>query len=101
MSGQRFHITCPGCSAEIVVDAATGEILTHKKVKEPLAGGRDLDGLFQEMKDSRSRAESLFEKEKQALKDRERLLAEKFDEAMKRAEEDDDGSPPPRPFDLD
>jgi hypothetical protein len=101
MSDKRFHIVCPGCNGQLVIDAATGEIISHKKAKEPIAGGKNLEGLFQEMRDSRSRAESVFEKEKAAMKDRDRLLAEKFEEAMKRAEEEDDGLPPPRPFDLD
>jgi hypothetical protein len=33
--------------------------------------------------------------------DRDRLLQEKFEEAMKHAEDADDGTPPPRPFDFD
>ena len=43
----------------------------------------------------------MFEREVAAHKDRDRLLKEKFDEAMKRAEDADDGTPPPRPFDFD
>ncbi len=35
------------------------------------------------------------------MKDRDRLLEEKFEEAKKRADEADDGKPPPRPFDFD
>ncbi len=40
-------------------------------------------------------------REMAALKDRDRLLEEKFEEALKRAEEEPDDAPPPRPFDLD
>ena len=35
------------------------------------------------------------------MKDRSRLLDEKFEEALRRAEEEPADVPPPRPFDLD
>ena len=85
----------------MVVDAATGTILAHKKPKEPLAGGHDFDKLLAGLDASKARAEALFEREKAALGDRERLLEEKFNEALKRAHEDPDTGPPKRPFDLD
>ncbi len=37
----------------------------------------------------------------EALEDRDRLLEEKFREAVKNAEDDPDEGPPVRPFDLD
>jgi hypothetical protein len=36
-----------------------------------------------------------------AMKDRDRLLEEKFKQALERAKEEPDDVPPPRPFDLD
>lgn len=97
----KLELTCPDCGSEIVVDTATGEVLFHKAPKGPPAGGRNFDDLFAEMDERRAKAEQTFEREKAAQKDRSRLLDEKFSEALKRAEEDDDGKPPPRPFDLD
>jgi hypothetical protein len=97
----KLRVRCPDCESELVVDAATGEVLSHKKPKAPLAGGRDLDSLFAEMKDKKERAEEVFAREQTAYKDRERLLEEKFKEALKRAEEDTETGPPKRPFDLD
>jgi hypothetical protein len=67
----------------------------------PSAGGKDFDSLSADMDQQTARAEELFAREPAAQKDRSRLLEEKFDEAFKRASEDDDGAPPPRPFDLD
>ena len=46
-------------------------------------------------------ADEIFEREKAALKDRDRLMDEKFKEAVKRAEEEPDTGRPVRPFDLD
>ena len=97
----KVSVRCPECGSELVVDAATGEVLFHKKPKGPPAGGKDFDSLFAEMDSQKARAEETFEREKAAQKDRARLLEEKFQEAFKRAAEDDDDTPPPRPFDLD
>jgi hypothetical protein len=101
MSGKRLHVRCPDCDTELVVDAATGEVVSHRAVKRPLAGGKDFDSLLRGLDEGKARAEALFEQEKAALKDRQRLLGEKFDEALKRADEDPDQGPPKRPFDLD
>jgi hypothetical protein len=96
----RHTLRCPDCGAELVVDAATGEILAHKTPKTPLAGGKSLDTLFADLEAQKASAEDRFEREKAAFADRDRLLEEKFREAMKRAEEEPD-EPLRRPFDLD
>lgn len=101
MSENRLHIRCPDCGAQLTVDAASGEILSHRSAKKPAAGGKTLEGLFAEMEAGRSAAEERFAQEVAAQKDRDRLLAEKFEEAVKRAEEEPDDEPGPRPFDLD
>ena len=98
---KRLRLSCPECAAELVVDAATGQILYHKKIDQGPAGGRTLESLMQEVEESRSRSESIFEREKAALKDRDRLLEQRFDEAMSRAAEIDDDKPLLRDFDLD
>lgn len=98
---KRLLVTCPDCSAEMVVDDATGEILLHRSAKQPLAGGKTLEGLMEDMEAGKARAEDIFAQEVAAYEDRERILSDRFDEALKRAEEDDDEEPAPRPFDLD
>jgi hypothetical protein len=99
-STRKLTVRCPDCQAELVVDAATGTVLSHRKPKTPLAGGQTFETLFAELDASKARAEDLFEREKAAMADKDRILEEKFREAMKRAEEDPD-TPPKRPFDLD
>lgn len=98
---KSFKLGCPECGADLVVDAATGQILYHKKADQGPAGGRTLESLMQEADENRNRSEDIFEREKAAFKDRDRLLEQKFDEAMSRADEIDDDAPLVRDFDLD
>jgi hypothetical protein len=97
----KLSIRCPDCGSDLVVDAATGEVLSHRRPKQPPAGGKDLDSLLQGLDKDKARAEDVFQREVAAMKDRDRLLEEKFKEALRRAEEDPDQGRPPRPFDLD
>lgn len=97
----KWTVECPCCAAELIVDAATGEVLAHRKPEEPVAGGKDFETLFAELDAGKERAEDRFRQEVSALKDRDRLLEEKFQEAMRRVDESDDETPPRRPFDLD
>ena len=94
-------LRCPDCNSHLVIDAATGEVLFHKKAKAPPGGGKDLDSLLGDLDAQKEQAEDIFAREMDAHRDRERLLEEKFDEAMKRAKDEPDDEPPPRPFDLD
>ena len=98
---RKLTVRCPDCSSELVVDVETGEVLSHRKARQPPAGGKDLDALLKGLDEDKARAEDIFQREVAAMKDRDRLLEEKFREAMRRAEEDPSEGPPPRPFDLD
>ena len=98
---RKLTVRCPECNADLVIDGTTGEILSHRKAKQPPAGGKDFDALLRGLDEDKARAEDNFEREKAAMKDRDRLLEEKFREAMRRAEEEPDEGPPVRPFDLD
>ena len=98
---KNLNLRCPECEAHLVIDSATGEVLAHRKAKQPLAGGKDFDTLLEDLDRDKLEAEEVFEREVAAMKDRDRLLEEKFQQALKRAEEEPDDVPPPRPFDLD
>lgn len=97
------HLTvhCPCCDALLAVDGRTGSVISHREAKREPAGGKTLESLFAHLDEEKVRRESLFEQEVASMKDKDRLLEEKFQEAMRRAKEEDDGSPPIRPFDLD
>ena len=98
---RKLQVDCPECRSRLVVDAETGEVLIHKRVKEPLAGGKDFDSLFDALDRQKVEAEDIFQREVAAMKDRDRLMEERFEEALRRAEEEPDEPPGPRPFDLD
>ncbi|MDX1383860.1 MAG: hypothetical protein R3190_09480 [Thermoanaerobaculia bacterium] len=102
MAEKSFRVRCPDCASELVIDAATGEILYHRAAAGAPADGRSMEELLDDLEAQKNRAEDIFEQERAAMKDRDRLLAEKFEEAMKRAEDLDPDTPPPnRPFDFD
>ena len=97
----KLSLRCPACGCDLVIDQATGEVLFHKSAKEPIAGGKDFDTLFADLDASKERADEVFDREVEAYKDRDRLLEEKFKEAMEKAKDSPDDEPPPRPWELD
>ncbi len=97
----KLTVSCPECSATLVVDAVTGVVLSHRQAKKPIADGKDFEALLEDLDRNKVEAEEVFEREMAAQKDRDRLLAEKFRQALERAKEEPDDEPPPRPFDFD
>jgi len=96
-----LRITCPCCKHIVVLDRNTGEVLsTHEPAVKPSSGDPFEDALTK-VRDETSGADEKFEKTKQtALRSREELDG-KFDEALQRAREDPDPTPPIRDIDLD
>ena len=94
---EKFSIICPCCEAALVIDAQTGAIISHEEKKKVLGSFEDLKGELSKQKELR---DQLFSQEMSSMKDRERLLDEKFKEAMKRAEGEKD-VPYKNPLDLD
>lgn len=94
---EKFTVICPCCEATLTLDAQTGAILAHEEKAKVLGSFEDLKSELDRKKEMR---EQLFAQEQQAQKDRERLLEEKFKEAMKRAG-DDSGKPFKNPLDFD
>src|SRR6185295_1150756 len=76
----RFTIICPCCDATLNIDADTGAILSHEEKQKPLAS---FEGLVKDLDKQKQTREQLFAQEMSSMKDRERLLEEKFKEAMK------------------
>ena len=94
---EKYSIICPCCQSTLVIDAGTGALLSHEEKKKALASFDDLKSDLDKQKDLR---DQLFAQEMSSQKDRERLLAEKFKEAMTRADTDKD-LPFRNPLDLD
>lgn len=93
----RFTIICPCCEATITLDAQTGAIISHEEKAKPVAS---FDEMLKGLDKQKQQREQIFQQELGSLKDRERLLEEKFREAMKRAEKDKD-KPYVNPLDID
>ncbi len=94
---KNFEINCPCCEALIVVDRITGEVLLHK-AKERKATG-SLDSMVAGLESQKSEMQARFDREIAGQKDRARLLEEKFQEALKRADKSE--TPVINPMDLD
>jgi hypothetical protein len=93
----RFTIICPCCEANLTVDAQTGAIISHQEKTKPLAS---FDEMVKGLDKQKQMREQIFAQELSSMKDRDRILEEKFQEAMKRAEKDKD-KPYVNPLDLD
>ncbi|MEM8993280.1 MAG: hypothetical protein AAGF23_00680 [Acidobacteriota bacterium] len=96
-----FTIACPDCGSDLVVDAATGKVLSHRSKAKSKGGKADFDSLLANLDASKTRAEEIFDQELSAFSDRERVMEEKFKRALERAEEEDDGKAPERPWDFE
>jgi uncharacterized protein YPO0396 len=94
---KNFEITCPCCSALIVVDGLSGEVLLHK-AKETKSS-QSLEAMVSNLETQKSEAAKRFEKQIESQKDRARILEEKFKEALQRADKSD--KPYINPMDLD
>ena len=81
---ENIEITCPCCNAWIVVSRESGQVLLHKAPVNPKRN-QSLEEMVGEIHAKKSELASRFEKEMASQKDREKLLEEKFKEALTRA----------------
>lgn len=94
---EKFTVLCPCCETKLTIDSQTGALIAHEEKKKAVASFDDLRTDLSKQKELR---EQLFAQEMSSMKDRERLLEEKFKEALKRADKDDT-TPFRNPLDLD
>ena len=93
----KYSIICPCCEATLTIDAETGAMLAHEEKKKILGSFEDLKSDLNKQKEHR---ENIFAQEMSSMKDRKRLLEEKFKEALKRADAEPN-TPYRNPLDLD
>ena len=93
----KLTIICPCCESTLSIDAATGAILAHEEKKKVTASFDELQAGLGKQKELR---DQLFAQEMSSMKDRERILEEKFNEALKRAGSEPD-VPYRNPLDMD
>ena len=92
-----WTVLCPCCEATIIIDSQTGAIISHEEKAKPLASFEEMAKQMERQKQVR---DQMFAQELGSMKDRERLLEEKFREAFKRAESEKD-KPYINPMDID
>ena len=93
----RFTLICPCCEATLSIDAQTGSLISHEEKAKPSASFDDMVKGLDKQKQVR---DQIFAQELSSMKDRDRILEEKFQEAMKRADKEK-GKPYRNPLDLD
>ena len=94
----EFDVTCPCCSASLVVDANLQRVVRHT---EPPSGPKpELDDAQRILADQAARREALFQQSVVAEKNKDDALSRRFEEALKQARQEP-VSKPTRDFDLD
>ena len=89
MAVKTLTIECPMCKGEIVVDADTGEVLSHKEYKKET---KSFDEFLKEQSTRSSDLEAKFAAAREAQKNRQELLQKKFEAAKQNKDLKD---PPP------
>lgn len=97
MSG-KVDVDCPCCGTRLVVDAATGVILSEERPKADL--GASFEQAMKDVRGGAARREDAFSKAFERTKNLDDLLQKKFDEAKRKAESDP-SKKPRNPMDLD
>ncbi len=93
-----FEVTCPACRAVLTVDGRLRAVIQHRPA--PRSGpAASLDKAMEALRGEQARREAAFRQAAEAEKNKERLLARKFEAGLKRAKDEPD--PGPRPIDLD
>ena len=100
LSDQPFEVMCPDCGGMLKVDPISRSVIAHtpaprKKTFE------DFGAAAKALKEQDARRESIFAQSVQAEKNKDDVMAKKFAEAVKKANESPLTERPLRDFDLD
>jgi hypothetical protein len=96
---RTFEVACPDCGAMLVMDAATGLVVSHTPAPRKRMF-EDLETAAQAMREQNERKESIFRQSVDAEKNKADLLEKRFAEALRKAKDAPEGKPL-REFDLD
>jgi len=94
----EIELTCPCCSAVLVVDKNLDRIVSHRQ--PPREDTPDLDRAAQLVADEKARREAIFQQSVESQRTRGDALSKRFEEALKQAREEPI-TKPTRDFDLD
>ena len=96
---KTFEVACPDCGAMLVIDAATGLLISHTTAPRKRTF-EDLATAAQAIRDQDERKESIFRQSMDAERNKEDLMEKRFAEALRKAKDAPEGKPL-REFDLD
>ena len=82
-----LRITCPCCTAALAIDRASGEILSAERPKTDV--GKTFEDAMSAVRTGGQRREDAFLKAFERTKNLDDLLSKKFEEAKKKAAEDE------------
>lgn len=94
----RVQVDCPCCKTKLVVDVATGAILSEERPKTDPS--QSFEQAMTDVKSGPARREDAFTKAFDRTKNLDDLLQKKFEEARRKAATDPGGKPK-NPLDLD
>jgi hypothetical protein len=94
----ELEVTCPCCSAILVVDANLGRVVSHRVPESP--DRPDLGSAQKILDEAAARREAAFRQSVEAERGREDALSRRFEEALKQARKEPI-TKPTRDFDLD
>jgi len=97
LMAERVELQCPCCSTKLVVDVASGEILSEERPKHDAQAS--FERAMSDVRTGSRRREDAFAKAFDRTKNLDDLLEKKFEEAQKKAAKDK--SKPKTPFDMD
>lgn len=100
LSDQPFELSCPDCGAILKIDPVTRAIISHTSAPRKKTF-EDFNEAARAMREADARRESIFAQSVDAHKNKDDLLAKKFEEAMKKAKETPLTDKPLRDFDLE
>ena len=95
----RVDIVCPCCETRLVADTETGEVLSEERPKKDL--GKSFNEAMSQVQSGQSRREEAFSKAYKRTQKLDSLLDKKFEEARKKAKDDDSGEKRHNPLDWD
>jgi hypothetical protein len=96
---KSFEVACPDCGAMLVIDGATGLVVSHTPAPRKRMF-EDLETAAKAMREQDVRKESIFRQSIEAEKNKEDLFEKRFAEALRKAKDAPEGKPL-REFDLD
>lgn len=92
-----IELNCPCCEALLVVDRDSGQVLFHRQKEKKTK--LSLEAMVNDLGNQKSEAAKRFEREIESQKDRGKVLEDKFQEALRRADKSD--TPFRNPLDYD